>query len=244
MHYLRKFLRTYQGFVAPIILGPLSLILIIFGIYPASTTTYGLFYDVRAQQEAVSELRQKIATLESMDEQSLETQLALATSSVPTDKSVPTLFSTVETLSANSGTTLVDLTLSSPGSLATESAGRHTEDKTFGAFLMPFSVQVIGPYEQAQAFLDNAVDVRRLLRVRTFSLNFAGEETRMQVQLDTLYSPLPTTLGRVDARIEPLTEKDEAVLSRLNNQQNYSRLLLEAFAPTIGESLKADPFAP
>lgn len=244
MRYLRKFIRTYQGFLAPIILGPLSLILVLFGIYPAATRTYDLFNDVASEQEAVNQLRQKIANLESMDEQTLEDQLVLSTSSIPTDKNVPSLFSTVETISSNVGTTMVDLTLTSLGSLATASAGRQIEDKTFGAFLMPFTVQVTGTYEQMKVFLDQAVNVRRLLRVRTFSLNFLGEEARMQVQFDALHAPLPTNLGRVDAMIQPLTQKEEDILARLNNQQNYSRVLLEGFVPTISDSLKTDPFAP
>lgn len=222
-----------------------SLFVGILVLYPVGQQTWKLIEDVNSERTELVGLQTKLNQLQALDEETLRQQLRLLTSAVPTDKSLPTLLSTAEAVSANTGVTLSDMSLISPGSLATDSAKRQTsEEKTFGASLLPFSIVLTGTSDQIRNYLSTSINVRRLLRVKQFTIIFSGDgAARSNVSLDALYAGLPTNLGDVRQPILPLAEKDEQLLDKLASQPNYSQELLAI--PVAGEQpFKADPFSP
>ncbi len=245
MRAFRKFLRLNQGIIIPAVMLLFSVFVSILVLYPVSQQTWDLIQDVNTERTEIVGLQTKLNQLQALDEETLRQQLRLLTSAIPTEKSLATLLSTAEVVSANTGATLSDLSLINPGSLATDSAKRQTsEEKTFGAALLPFSVVLTGSEQQIRNYLSTSINVRRLLRIKQFTVVFSGDgNARSNVSLDALYAGLPTNLGDVKQPIVPLTEKDEQLLDKLAAQPNYSQELLAP--PAAAEQpFKADPFSP
>lgn len=246
MRQVRKFLRLNQGIIIPGVLFLFSLFVVLLVLYPVGQQTWELMQNVGKERDEVLALQTKLSQLQNLDEESLRQQLRVLTSAIPTDKSLATLLSTAETVSANTGATLSDLSLINPGSLATDSAKRlSAEEKTFGASLLPFTALLIGSDAQVKNYLATAVAVRRLLRVKQLSIVFASDgSARATVNMEGMYAPLPTNLGDVKQPIVPLTAKEEDLLDRLSSQPNYGQELLAAPATAQPQPFKANPFAP
>ncbi len=245
---IKKFLRQYKSYVISIGLIPLSLLVVALGIYPAGRRTLEVYAELSQTNEEIAVIRAKLAQLESLDEEVLASQLRLTTSAIPQRKDLPTLFTTVDQSAQRSGVVLSEISVVNPGSIATESAKAQTqEEKEFGAFLLPFSASLTGQYDQIISFMGTAENVRRFLRIRSFTMLFPEDSLpRMTVNFDAMYSPLPPGIVGGNAAITPLTVEDENLLQILASQDDLSNLTFEVgpLPEDIQERrIKPDPFS-
>src|SRR5260221_13516682 len=95
---LKRLQRVYQGFVAPLALLAFCIVALIGVVLPAGQKVLELNTSRAALQEQVKVLREKANALQGLDEQSLSTNLFVASSAIPPDKSISTLFSTIDGL--------------------------------------------------------------------------------------------------------------------------------------------------
>ena len=242
MKDVRKFLRMYKGFVisAALLLSVFGGV--VFGILPGAKKVLTLRKETDALIRQTQDLRTKTSVLANIDESLYKKYLTDLVTAVPADQSLTSLFSTIDGLAGQTGVTISDVGLTKPGVLATESARRQsTEEKEIGSNLLPFSVTVIGSYDQIRNFLDLAIRVRRFFRVRGFDLSLIDPtNVSVRIRMDAYYAPYLTVIGGVDTIIEPLTEKDEQTITKVASLP----LVGGQYIPSVSTESKANPFAP
>ncbi len=244
---LKKIFRTYRKLIIGIIILIVSVCGIFFGVVPLGLQSIELQNSIVELTNQITILEEKTTILQSVDEDTLRGQLLTLTSVVPADKSLFSLFQTVDAVTSQIGVSVVDFSLVKPGSLATESAARMTaEENAVGVNLLPFSLTINGAYDQMGAFFATAVNVRRLLRIRSFDLSLDSSDiVSARINMDAAYAPLPVRVGAVTDAISPLGEKEEQVIIKAAAIPLMVRQPLTTGTPSVSSdtSGKSDPFS-
>lgn len=243
MIQFRRLLFRYQSFISPVVGLIIVLCSVIFIIFPLVQQTLHQFQDVSVLREQVNILQQKVTILNNLDESSLEQNVILTTSAIPIEKSLPTILSTMEGISDKTGITLRSLVIDSPGSLASDAAKqKSTEEKKIGAFSIPFSVTLGGEFDQIITFLATSNTVRRLVRAKSFTLNFSDEELTTQISFETFYAPLS---NRNETEIlKVLKDSDFDLLARLEQFPNMGAINSTGSSPSfMPTEVKSNPFS-
>ncbi|MBI5613526.1 type 4a pilus biogenesis protein PilO [Candidatus Gottesmanbacteria bacterium] len=243
MKDLQKLFIQYQKAVISVGILLFSVIALFVGVIPSFKTTIALFHENKTLQDEVSALALKTDSLHSMSEEDLRSKLTLATSAVPSDKQIPSLFDAIEILVSRSKVSLEDLSLDSNQAISSDSAKRQVkEDKTIGAPLIGFTVMLKGGYADLRSFLSEIVSVRRFFRVRFFDLTFQNESSgQMRVGADAFYFPLPTTIPGVAAKLQLLSGDDEDLLKKISVYPWLAETVSAPLTPTVYEP-KVNPF--
>lgn len=218
MDDIQKMLHSYKHLISSglLILGAVAGV--VFVVRPAAVKVMSVRDEVRQLAEKNLLLKQKLTVLEAVDEQSYTAMYTELLRAVPADQSLVSLFATVDGLGATTGVTIGNFSLSRSGGLASESAQLEPmTDKTTGSILLSFSMNVEGSYGQIRDFLAQVTQVRRILRVRSFDFVFSDpQRLSMNVLMETFYKPHPTSVGAVDRSIEPLTQNDSEMITRVS----------------------------
>lgn len=244
MRQIKYYFRVYKDLIVAVILCFVGFGGLFFGVVPAIQNTVSALDEVKTLSQTVEELSQKAKALDALSEDTLKNQLAIFTTAIPTEKSVPTIFATIDRVAEGAGVAIVDMSVTQAGSLATASAVRlSTEEKTLGASLLPFSLTIRGPLERVQAFIARIGSVRRLARVRSFDLSAStAGVVQARLSLDAFYVPLPTTLARADATLKVLSKQEEEALLKLSSFPWFSQPpAATPQGPVFGR--KSNPFA-
>lgn len=249
MTKLRKFIREYHSLIISICLIAVLVSGIVVGIIPTVQKVLSIRSKEMTEARNRDMLRAKMNILNDIDEDTYRMYLNDLVIAIPADKSLPSLFSTIDGLSALTGVSVSNFILQKPGSLASESAKRISkEEKELGSSLLPFSLTVTGTYEQIYAFLKEAIRVRRFFRVRNFEISFVtSENISVRMGMDAFFAPYPTNLGSVSQIIEPLSPTDQSVISQVSqlSRVGQSASNEEFLAPSVEDQrVRTDPFAP
>lgn len=248
MHTIRKFLRIYNGFIVPIVLLVLSVGVVAWGVMPGIGKIQNLLDDSKSLADENTLIKKRVDLLNSLNEDTLQTQMKALLSAVPSEKNVPSFFTSLDALALQSGITLTEFTLAAPGSISTPSAktvadvSPESTDKT----QVNGSIVAIGTLDQLQDFQTKLVAVRRLFKVTRMSLVFPKESDQLQMSMDVnaFYAPLPQTLGNAAETISPLTSDEEAVLAKIEGFQDITEVAaaqLETQSVRVGD--RPDPFS-
>lgn len=231
----------YEGLLISLVLIIVSVLGFSFGVIPAMSSTVEEFKKLNDLNKLVGELDDKVRTLESLNETELRQQLSIITSSVPSEKNLPSIIATIEKLAAQTGADIVSFTLSSAGSIATAAAVKQTSDeKLIGSFLIPFSVLIQGTLEETRDFLAKATGVRRLLRVRNFDITTVTGTITTRLSMDAFYLPLPTTIPVARESLNILSKEEQQTLAKLASYPWLFQPSGSAVGPTT--SGKTNPF--
>ncbi len=241
-----KLLKTYQHVIISIVLLIFCVVATFAALIPALQKMQEVYAEMQDLSSQTETLEKKLDTLTSLDEVTLRNQLTNVLSAVPGDRSFPTLFETIEGVAAQTGVGIMDVSIKAGSTLATPAASKVSEaEKKIGTRTIPFSVTINGTMPAVEQFITLVSGVRRLLRVRTFSIAFP-EEARpltVMVEMDAFYEPLPTSLGAVRAVLPTLTPEDEAVIAKLSQLPLIVQSSAALPPPLIGK-VKVNPFAP
>ena len=129
MTLVRRFLKMYKGMAVSAGMILISVIGVIYGIMPATQRILELADQRKNLAEEVQTLKTKRAVLESVDEGAIRNSLLILLSAVPSDKSIPSIFSTIEQTALVSGALIDTVAIANPGSLATESAQKQSNEE-------------------------------------------------------------------------------------------------------------------
>lgn len=245
MTNVRIILKTYQN---SIISGAILLFCCIglfAGVIPSVQKVWDIYSRIQELSHESEMLSTKLSNLNMQDEPSLRQQLAALISAVPTDKSLPTVFSTVEGVAAQAGVSIVSMSLSGDTALASGSAKKQTaQEKQIGARTIPFSVTIEGPLSSIQQFITLAPKVRRLLRIRTFAISFPENDRPINIalQMDAFYESSPTNLGKAGSLLPTLTDAEESIINTVSQLPLANTAEIELPPPLIGPA-KTNPFA-
>lgn len=244
LRYLRRFLRIYQGFVVSGTILLFGAVALAFAVAPGIRATRDLYGNLKEIEKEVQALSGKRTFLEALSEDDLRERVVTLLSAVPQEKSVPTIFSAVEGFANQSGVSIVDMSLTNPGSLATGAATRQSAaEKKIGASTLPFSLTASGTYDQIRAFVGEINKVRRLFDVTSFDLSIGGMgTTQVRLSLTAFYQPLPTKVGMVEAPLVGLSQKEEEVFGKVSQYPDVSQFVFGPLTPNLSGG-KRDPFA-
>lgn len=243
MEYSR-YIRPYKTIALYLLVLTVSAAVLVFGLVPIAKQAIKLYQDTQTLAVKVSQLRQKVRMLQSLDEESLRSQLLALVSAVPASKSLPSLFATVEGVSAQAAVSLIDLSVISAGPLATDAAKRLTiEEKKLGVSILPFSVGVEGQPLQLRSFMEVSANVRRFYQIRQAQLNFSPEAlVRGRFEMSAYYTPFPASLGEVTEKLEPLGAREEQIIAQVSAIPQAAAA--ETAVSAVPLPLKDDPFSP
>jgi Tfp pilus assembly protein PilO len=254
MNDLKKFYRTYKSLVISVGILLACGAALLLGIIPLIQTTIGLDAQRRVQAIQVGALQQKLTVLQSMDEGKLRQDLQMLLSAVPSDKSLGTVFSTVDGLSTQTGLSIDSFSITKPGSLSTASAQQLTVDEqAVGSNIVPVSIHFTGTLDQIRTFLTSAVLVRRFLRIRSIDINLrqgnsapvassSGTMASVSMTIDAFYSPIPSSIGSVSQAIDGLKTSDTDIIAKVAAIQLITPPSAGLSLPS-STGLKPDPFS-
>lgn len=244
MRVIRKLLRQHKYIIIAVIFCLTGFGGLLFGVVPAAQAALEAIQDIRNLDVQITRLSKKVTSLNALSEDTLKNQLTVITTAIPIDKSVPSIFSAVDSTAAFTGVSVVDMSITQAGSLSTASAQKLTSDeKKLGASIMPFMLTVQGPFESISSFIGRIGAVRRLVRVKNFDVSLlATGAFQARLSLDAFYVPLPTTLSKADELFVDLTAEEQAVLATLASYPFVSGTVNETIRrPQLGT--KQNPFA-
>jgi Tfp pilus assembly protein PilO len=249
MQPLKKYWRLYKELIISICMILVSILGVIFGIIPATQKVIAVRENSVNLTKSIQVLRTKINILESKDESTYRDEFTQLLEAVPGDKSLPTVFTTLDGLCQQSGVTLLEFSLAKLGSIASNSGtGRPSaEEQKIGSNLLPFTVTVSGNYTQIYAFLTLVNNVRRFFRVNNFEISFADiTGITIHVGMDAFYAPVSTALGLADAPLVPLSQREEDVITRISQMPylGYSAATSLPSAQPSESSFRSTLFAP
>lgn len=235
-------LRIYQPFLKPGLIILVVLFGTLFGIFPAIRTSFRLWGEYRILTKDVRELSRTRAILESLDAETLKTNVVDITGVLPTEKSPPSILATLDAMSSRTGVGILDVSFSGADTLGATASAKQGATHPSGARLVQLTTSIDGTVSQVGEFLKLFGSVRRFLGVRSFQITVTPPD-RMQVklELDGYYLPLAKTGGK-PAVISPLSQEEETELA------NVSALpLIIQMPPPLPPSASAanpDPFSP
>lgn len=242
----RTTIRSYKNVILSVTIILFCIVALIIAIIPATQKTIELLYQLRVMNAEEQALQTKLTALDSYSEDTLKTQLATVLSAVPPDRSFSSLFDTVEGVANRTGVSLIDMTISQGASLATPSAAKVSAiDRQIGTRTIPFTITVAGSLRAIEQFITIAPTVRRLLRIRLFSLSFPKNDRPINIviEMDGFYEPLPTTLGTAKSVLPSLSNDDAMVLASLEDMPLIGERIDSLPPPLIGK-VKVNPFSP
>lgn len=244
MAVLPKAFRPYQSIAVSIGLLLLCIVGVVVGVIPAVGKIEEQISAAKSLKEDTVSLSKKLSVLTAIDDQTVRTQLATVLSAVPADRSYPTIFETVEGVAAQTGVSVKTLNITGGGAIATSSGAKATaEEKKLGTRTVPFSVSVEGSLSNLEQFITLAPKVRRLLRIRVFSISYPKDDrpVNITIEMDGFYMPLPTTIGNVKATLPSLTDSDVSVIDKLSQFPLAVDQSAQLPPPLIGK-VKESPF--
>lgn len=224
----------------------------LWGIVPAGSAVWNLYEQNAALAIEIRTLSQKTAILSSLDQSSLRQNLKDVVAAIPADQSLPTLLATLDGISAQSRTTLSDVSLSGSETISSASANTpppsaprtKTAKNSAGANVVAYSASIQGALPQVQDFLRLSSNVRRLVGIRSFDITIgATASAQAKIEMETYFVPLPTQIGAIGSSVDTLSSAEEATIQKLASLPN---LTVTAQLPPalIGGPVKANPFSP
>lgn len=233
---LRRIFTHYSDFIVPISIIVGSIIVFFGIIIPLTRRTIDVYQQGTELSIEVDALKEKLAVLDSYDEETLNQKLNELTAAIPIDKSIPSILQTFEQVGSEVGISLNSLSIDKIGTLASQSSTLlKPVDRQFGSFTLPFLVSVDATLDQLQAFLERTAAVRRFLRVNSFNLRFnQTEQLNIQITFDAFYLPLQK---RDVSTLSALTFDEEAFIDEISLMPNFS----ESIVNQSGELIPFDP---
>lgn len=249
---LNKLFREYQGLIISVGVLIISGLGFLFGVVPLVKKTIELNKESRALSQEVDVLKNKVSVLQSIDEGAMKNDLQALLSAVPSDKSLSSLLGTLDSVTAKTGVSAGNFSLSKLGSLATASSQRlNIDEKTVGSNIVPFTMNISGTLDQVRDFLATSVSVRRLLRIRSFEVSFVKTDTEStgsaigasaHMAMDAFYSPLPTSIGSIGQPLSDLTGEERDLVSKVVGMPLFVPPSSPLPPPALGPA-KSDPFS-
>jgi len=217
----------WMGLAAPGGAIIISLIIIIFVIWPKFTQILQLRSDNQQLTERVMSLEAKAKQLASLDRGDLDIKLGIAEQLLPSDKGVFTLVTQIERTAAASGVLLNKIDLA-PGSLKESSDTKETSSGSTGtqddlAPKIQLRLSLTSDYRSFEQFLKNISSVSRVLAVKDLSLSSSAtsseqtSQVRASLTIDAYWQPLPKELNSIESKIEDLTNEELATLEQIRS---------------------------
>lgn len=213
--------RKYRFVLLPLITGLMvALITIVFAV-PKIKTVVEVKGRLPEKKEKLSRLTEKVAFLEKLDAYELENKVVIVEKALPSKKAVVEILAALSSTSLESGVSFVGFGIS-PGKLSPEKFEELSFKATFE-----------GPIESVKDFLERMGEVLPVMNVVAFKI----KEEKVSLEIESYFSPLPKSLGKIDTPLPKISQKEEGIYRKIAQFKSFERAL-----PTVPTG-KEDPFS-
>ena len=227
--------KKYTYILLPVLLIALAAVSLPFFVIPQVNNLIKTQKDIQKLQQKDSSLKAKIAQLENLSETEINTNAALLTLALPTQKAVEESFIGLMTLASQNNLQLLSLKLT-PGLISTDSAKVNTSNNAQDLLID------IGLQGETIALENYLNAILRTLPILTVEETLISYPDTLTIKLASSWSPLPTKLPSVETPLPQITAKDQNIIQLL---QEYKTLETPAESGgTPSSSVKTDPFTP
>lgn len=202
---LIKFYIQHRFIIFPAVVMFLSLLLIVFAIYPQTVKLIENQKVISDLSGKTKLLQNKVSALESYDAQDLSRKVGFVLSSLPAEKDFLNAFGLLQRLAAQSGFNISSISLGNV-------AGKQGSANSFGLHM-----EMQGSKTSLQTLLDNFESSPRIIRVGNIDASSAQNSGAVKLSLDVevLYSPVPADFGKIDSSLPELSQKDQDLIANL-----------------------------
>lgn len=208
--------RKYQDYLLTAIVYLVIVVVVVFGVVPLFSALLTTREQLVADQQTITELSKKRDFLTNLDKAILGSDLNIAETALPADKTFAGLYSGLGFIIASMGGTL-DEFIVSPGVVASSAA--RPQEKKVGA--TEFRLTMHGDHRQLPTLVKNLTETTRLVGFR--SLDYDRGETILV--MDGYYQQLRTNLGEVTTPLADLTLIERAAVKTVAGFNSFLGLL-------------------
>jgi len=235
---INKFLKSATVFTGPILIIALTVVLTFLILLPRFRLVQEMGSELKIRKDRLQKLSIKLSDLEGIDEFSLREKTDLALKILPDQKDILKPVSVLNALAFKEQVYLESLDVR-PGEVSSQSA--TTAAKEVKVENLGFKIKTLGTWERTLDFLFGIEKTLPLLNINTFKINNSGRAAILQLEAETFRSPLPTTLGKVDAALAKLSTSEEESLSLIKDYQEFATPQISIELSTGEGSVSAGP---
>lgn len=179
----------------------------------------------------VKKLEQKLAQLESLNEEELKGGFTTALSVLPEDRDYISSLSQLQILTTANNLRIDDVSFGN---------SNISTDQKINSFLIRLTV--LGTQEQIQQLISQLRNSPRIMSVEDIELvgSKASVPTQVSLTLKTYYQSGVTTLGDISSELKLLSSEDQQLLEELN--QSLVDVPITLTEGLTGSTGKSDPF--
>jgi len=216
-------MKRYSLVFLPIIVGSILVLMTIVFALPKARNVFKMKGEIKQRQEKLARLMEKEAFLKSLDEYQLTEKTRRVERALPSKKEVATLLIALRNVSQKANVSLSGFSLS-PGSVYPQKFER-----------LDFKITITGAEKNISQFLKQIRQVLPLISITDVKI----EKERAILSLETYFSPLPQSLGKIDKPLPKISAKENEVYQKL---AGFSIFTDESSLPVMPLG-KQDPFS-
>lgn len=231
LNILLKFFDRFQLYLWPIF-GVLTVIFLsLLVILPQASDLIESTKAFSQTSAGVKKLEQKLAQLESLNEEELKGGFTTALSVLPEDRDYISSLSQLQILTTANNLRIDDVSFGN---------SNISTDQKNNSFLIRLTV--LGTQEQIQQLISQLRNSPRIMSVEDIELvgSKASGPTQVTLTLKTYYEPGVTTLGDISSDLTLLSSDDQQLLDQLN--QSLLDVPITLTQGLTGSTGKVDPF--
>lgn len=216
---------SFKDFYFPIFVGLLVLLLSPLFLIPKIKKIPEMRRTITAQEKEANGLSQKLSDLESLDEAELFNTSSLLLEALPAQKDFYQILTMSKKIFKDNTSSLKSFD-SSPGKVSTESAEVKKEDSTSAPLVL--KIVFAASYDNFINLLSSFSKTLPVVEVEsikfdslaaTSSGNFLDLEGT--ISLKSYYSPLPKTIGKIDAPLPKISNQGKTLTEELEGYLRY-----------------------
>lgn len=202
----------YKNLLFPVLVVILILFSVITILKPKIDELFKLRKNISKQKEELALLSQKVAILESYDQNELKTRVNQIAKVLPAEKNGPLGLVIFRSLTSEHNLLLDSLDIN-VGELSTESAKPKTKEEVLPS--LEININISGSLDDFYNFLADVEQTTPITKINQVSMSREGNTVEGKVTLSSYYLNLPKDIGKTTREIIPITLEEEKVFQQV-----------------------------
>lgn len=202
-------MKKYRFILLPLVSGLVIFLTTVLFTLPKLKATVVSRGELEEKKERLSRLTGKATLLESLDEYELEKKVAIAEKALPSKKALAEILVGLSSLSSENGVSFIGFSIA-PGGLLPEEFEELVFQATFE-----------GARDKLESFLGKLNQVLPIMKVTSFDI----QEEKIMVKIESYSSPLPESLGKIDAPLPQITKEEEKIYQTIAQFESFEKKL-------------------
>lgn len=228
-------LKKYRAFLFPVVVIVLIALSAVTILKPKINDLSQLRKNLSKQKEELTQLSQKVAVLESYDQNELKKRADTVLRVLPAEKDAPRIIVILRGLVDKYNLELGSLNIK-VGDVSTESAEPAVKDDSLPALQLQLSVT--GSLTDFYELLNTLESAAPIFGINQISMSRSGFSVGTKTGLSSYYLAMPKEIGKISRQIIPITPEEENVYEKISG---YKSVSTGTSLPFVGSG-KENPF--